>query len=56
MTYYALFVIGIAERVVHTAGITSRLDEAWIAALMVEAPTILGRSCALRDGLAFPHC
>jgi hypothetical protein len=30
MTYYVLFVIGIADRVVHVAGITRRPDEAWM--------------------------
>ncbi|MPZ42848.1 MAG: hypothetical protein GEV05_05460 [Betaproteobacteria bacterium] len=30
MTYYVLFVISIADRVVHVAGITRRPDEAWM--------------------------
>jgi putative transposase len=30
MTYYVLFVISIADRVVHIAGITTRPDEAWM--------------------------
>jgi putative transposase len=30
MTYYVLFVISIADRVVHIAGITTRPDETWM--------------------------
>ncbi len=30
ITYYVLFVIGIADRVVHIAGMTSRPDESWM--------------------------
>ena len=30
MTYYVLFVISIADRVVHVAGITNRPDESWM--------------------------
>jgi putative transposase len=30
MTYYVLFVISIADRAVHIAGITTRPDEAWV--------------------------
>ena len=30
MTYYVLFVISIADRVVHIAGMTTRPDEAWM--------------------------
>jgi hypothetical protein len=29
-TYYVLFVIGIADRVIHVAGITRQPDEAWM--------------------------
>ena len=30
MTYYVLFVISIADRMVHVAGITTRPDEPWM--------------------------
>jgi len=54
VTYYVLFVIGIADRVVHVAGITNQPDESWMLQIgrhLLDADdgVLAGKRCLIVD-------